>query len=67
MCRAALQGSDFSESCSMVQEELGKPIPKVQAGQVIIHHQGRANQACNQACCHVGILLSFSHLVLRNK
>jgi hypothetical protein len=51
----------------MVQEELGKPIPKVQASQVIVHHQGRANQACNQACCHVGILLSLSHLVLRNK
>ena len=44
----------------MVQEELGKPIPKVQASQVIIHHQGRSNQACNQACCHVGILLSLS-------
>ena len=24
----------------MVQEELGKPIPKVQAGHVIAHHQG---------------------------
>ena len=58
----------LSASC-MVQEELGKPIPKVQASQVIImiiHHQ-RANQACNQACCHVGILLTPSHLVLCNR
>ena len=38
----------------MVQEELRKPIPKVQAGQVIIHFQGWANQACNRASCHVG-------------
>ena len=44
----------------MVQEELRKPIPKVQAGQVIIHHQGWANQACNQACWHVGTLPTHS-------
>ena len=43
---------------------IGKADSK-SSGQVIIHHQGRANQACNQACCHVGILLSLSHLVLR--
>ena len=49
---------------------IGKADSK-SSGQVIIHHQGRANQtcnqACNQACCHVGILLTPSHLVLCNR
>ena len=65
----ALQGRDFFCKLQHGAGRIGKADSK-SSGQPSDNSSSgarqSANQACNQACCHVGILLSLSHLVLRN-